>query len=100
MVENNEITCVIENTATFESKFYAEHGLSILIEDKKNKILFDTGSRSEVLQRNMGLLNGFEGLKSAVLSHGHHDHTGGLSLINNSPAHILMQEKPLYLNMF
>ncbi len=70
-----KLSCVIENTATFESKFYAEHGLSILIEYKNNKVLFDTGSTSEVLKRNMALLNGFEGLKSVVLSHGYHDHT-------------------------
>ena len=91
-----KLSCVIENTATFESKFYAEHGLSILIEDKNNKVLFDTGSTPEVLKRNITLLNGFEGLKSVVLSHGHHDHTGGLSYVmNNSPAEILMHEKAL-----
>ncbi len=91
-----KITCVVENTAAFASEFYAEHGLSILIEDGKNKILFDTGNSPEVLQKNMGLLNGFDDLNLAVLSHGHNDHTGGLSLIlNNTPAHILMEERAL-----
>lgn len=91
-----KITCVVENTATFASEFYAEHGLSILIEDGKTKVLFDTGNSPEVLKKNMGLLNGFKDLNYVVLSHGHDDHTGGLSYIfKNTSADILMHEKAL-----
>ncbi len=73
-----EITCVIDNTASFGSKFHAEHGLSILIEDNDEKILFDTGRTPEILKYNLSMLNGFDNLKYIVLSHGHHDHVGGL----------------------
>ncbi len=91
-----KLTCVIENTATFASAFYAEHGLSILIEDGNTKVLFDTGNSPEVLKKNMEILNGFEGLRCVVLSHGHDDHTGGLPyIIDNSSADILMHEKAL-----
>ena len=57
-----KISCVVENTATFASEFYAEHGLSILIENGDTKVLFDTGNNPEVLKKNMELLNGFENL--------------------------------------
>ena len=86
-----KLTCVIENTSTFASEFSAEHGLSILIEYGDSKILFDTGKSPEVLKKNMKLINGFEDLNYVILSHGHYDHTGGLSyLYNHCPAEILM----------
>ncbi len=86
-----KLTCVIENTSTFASEFSAEHGLSILIEYGDSKILFDTGKSPEVFKKNMKLLNGFEDLNYVILSHGHYDHTGGLSyLYNHCPADILM----------
>jgi len=91
-----KIFCVIENTAKFASEFYAEHGLSILIKYKSYKVLFDTGSTPDVLKKNIKLLNGLEGLKSVVLSHGHNDHTGGLSYVmNNSSADIFMHERAI-----
>ena len=89
-----KISCVVENTATFASEFYAEHGLSILIENGDTKVLFDTGNNPEVLKKNMELLNGFENLNHVVLSHGHNDHTGGLAyILNYTSADILMHEK-------
>ncbi len=91
-----KLTCVIENTATFASEFYAEHGLSILIEYEHSKILFDTGHSPKVLENNTELINGLEGLRYVVLSHGHNDHTGGLSyILENTTATILIHEKAL-----
>mgnify|MGYP001190502448 CR=1 FL=1 len=56
----------------------AEHGFSCLIETVNKKILFDTGQGS-VLINNIRALNIFEDIDMIVLSHGHYDHTGGLS---------------------
>ena len=39
--------------AKFSSEFYAEHGLSILIDNGDSKVLFDTGRSPEVLKHNM-----------------------------------------------
>ncbi len=97
-----KLTCVVENTATFSSEFWAEHGFSVLIEHEDSKILFDTGKSPEVLERNMGLLDGFNDLETVVLSHGHNDHTGGLTAIfRNCSADIFMHKaglKPKYLS--
>lgn len=88
-----KLICVNDNTAKFSSEFYAEHGLSILIEKGNFKILFDTGKSPEVLKHNMEQLNGFKDLKHVVLSHGHEDHTGGLSeVLNNSSANIYLHK--------
>ncbi len=91
-----KLTCVVENTASFSSEFWAEHGLSILVEHEDKNILFDTGRSPEVLEKNMNLLDGFNDLETVVLSHGHSDHTGGLStILKNSSADIYMHEKGL-----
>ncbi len=88
-----KLICVNDNTAKFSSEFYAEHGLSILIENGDFKVLFDTGKTPEVLKHNMEQLNGFKNLKHVVLSHGHEDHTGGLSqVLNNSSPNIYLHK--------
>ena len=90
------LSCVVENTATFASEFWAEHGFSVLIEHEDAKILFDTGKSPEVLKRNMTLIDGFKDLETVVLSHGHSDHTGGLpAVFKHSSADIFMHEKGL-----
>jgi 7,8-dihydropterin-6-yl-methyl-4-(beta-D-ribofuranosyl)aminobenzene 5'-phosphate synthase len=88
-----KLICVNDNIAKFSSEFYAEHGFSILIEKGDSKILFDTGKSPEVLKHNMEQLNGFNDLKQVVLSHGHGDHTGGLSqVLKNSSADIYLHK--------
>ena len=73
-----KITVIVENTA--EPPFQAEHGVSLLIEYGKRRILFDCGAGG-VLAYNAGLLGiELDDLSTIVLSHGHNDHTGGISL--------------------
>jgi 7,8-dihydropterin-6-yl-methyl-4-(beta-D-ribofuranosyl)aminobenzene 5'-phosphate synthase len=71
-----KITTLAENTA--QMNCLAEWGLSMFIETDGVKVLFDTGSgiaaahNAQLLGIDLGTAD------CIVLSHGHHDHTGGL----------------------
>lgn len=74
------ITVLIENTA-HGSGLRGEHGLSFWIECGDRCILFDTG-QSDLLARNARLLKiDLARTSAVVLSHGHYDHSGGLSTV-------------------
>lgn len=91
-----KISCVVDNQAGFRSIFHAEHGFSVLIENQNTKILFDFGKTPGLLKHNLNLLNGFNDLKYAVLSHGHYDHAGGLpAILNKDDISIIMHENAL-----
>ena len=72
-----KILTLIENLV-FQQGLFAEHGLSIYIENKNKKILFDTGQSGLFLQNAKTLGISIEDIDCLVLSHGHYDHTGGL----------------------
>lgn len=72
------ITTLSEDTAGGRG-LLAEHGLSYWIELGSRKILFDTG-QGLVLTANACRLNiPLEKTEAVIISHGHYDHTGGLS---------------------
>jgi 7,8-dihydropterin-6-yl-methyl-4-(beta-D-ribofuranosyl)aminobenzene 5'-phosphate synthase len=78
-MKNNKIklTIIIDNYVR-SSGLKAEHGWSMMIENGKEKILFDTGA-SDLVLHNLRYL-GFEPqiIDKIFISHGHYDHTGGL----------------------
>lgn len=77
-MNNLKITVLVENTAG-KLGVLAEHGLAYLIEIGGEKILFDSG-QGFVLKHNLSRLAlSLDDVKTVVLSHGHYDHTGGLS---------------------
>ncbi len=71
-----KITTLAENTA--EMGYLAEWGLSMFIEADGKKVLFDTGMG--VAAAHNARLFGIDlsTVDKIVISHGHHDHTGGL----------------------
>lgn len=71
------ITTLSENTAN-QGNILAEWGLSILVEAYGLKVLVDTG-RSFSAVHNAGTMGiDLSTIDYIVISHGHHDHTGGL----------------------
>lgn len=87
-----KITVLSENTSV--SPAASEHGLSLLIETKGYKLLFDTGA-SPLFAENAEKLNvDLSDAAFAVISHGHYDHGGGLGkfLDINSSAPVYIRE--------
>ncbi|MBS6397024.1 MAG: MBL fold metallo-hydrolase [Clostridiales bacterium] len=71
------ITALMENTSGNEC-CATEHGLSLYVETKRHRILFDTGQSGLFAENAKALGIDLEAVDLAVLSHGHYDHSGGL----------------------
>ena len=56
-----------------------EHGLSLLLEARGLKLLFDTGQSEIFLENTRSLGIDLSDLDAVVVSHGHYDHGGGLA---------------------
>ena len=73
------ITVLVDNYAPFPAGLTAEYGLSLLLEYRGVRVLFDTGLTGKPLidsMRALGLRP--EDVDMVFLSHRHVDHTGGL----------------------
>jgi 7,8-dihydropterin-6-yl-methyl-4-(beta-D-ribofuranosyl)aminobenzene 5'-phosphate synthase len=63
----------------------AEWGFSAIVEVDGNRILFDTGLRSETVIKNAALLGiDLSDITEVVISHHHEDHIGGLLNLRNT----------------
>jgi 7,8-dihydropterin-6-yl-methyl-4-(beta-D-ribofuranosyl)aminobenzene 5'-phosphate synthase len=71
-----KITTLAENTA--EAGYLAEWGLSMFIEADGVKVLFDTGMGIAAVHNAQLFGIDLGTVDKIVISHGHHDHTGGL----------------------
>lgn len=87
-----EFKFLVENK-TEADDILAEHGLSIYIDTGDKKILFDAGA-SDVFAANAERMKvDLTQVDLAVVSHGHHDHTGGI------PAFCRINRKaPVYIH--
>ena len=74
-----KLTILVDNNVLQSKNLLGEHGLSFYIETDNKKILFDTGySDAFLINANKMGINLLD-LDYIVLSHGHYDHTWGLS---------------------
>lgn len=72
------IVSLIENTPGYTGCAY-EHGLCLYIETEHHRLLADTGA-SDAFIRNAEMLGiDLTAVDTVILSHGHYDHTGGVS---------------------
>lgn len=71
------IKALVENN-TVNEKLGTEHGLSIYIETKKHRILFDLGASNLFVNNAKELGIDLSTVDTVVISHGHSDHGGGL----------------------
>lgn len=88
-----KIVVLMEDTCG-NANCYFEHGLSLYIETKKHRILFDTGASAKTLDNAIRLGIDLTKVDIVVLSHGHYDHAGGILEFSklNSKAVIYMQK--------
>ena len=74
-----KVTILCDNNTRIDRYFYGEPGFSALIEEAGRKILLDTGY-TDIFLRNAQLLGlDLKEIDSLIFSHGHDDHTRGLS---------------------
>lgn len=79
--EGIKITVLYDNYV-YEKGLNADWGFSCLVEGMEKTILFDTGTRSDILLHNVKQMNvNLEEVEQVVISHEHGDHTGGLSSV-------------------
>lgn len=73
---------VLYDNYIFTEGTISDWGFACLIEGTEKTILFDTGTKSEVLWHNAEKLNAdLHKVEQIVLSHNHRDHTGGLQSV-------------------
>ena len=83
---------VLSDNRSNDSRLSTEHGLSILLQTERHKILLDTGA-SDVFIRNAELLGmNLSDVDYVFISHGHSDHAGGLRyfLEHNQKAQVIV----------
>ncbi len=87
------IKTLVENTSVSDA-YRSEHGLSIYIETKKHKLLFDLGASGLFAENAEKIGIDLAAVDTVVISHGHYDHGGGLkTFLNiNKRARIYLQQ--------
>lgn len=86
-MKNIKLTIIVDDLNGAEPGYLKSFGSSLLIELNNQKILFDTGTKEDVLLKNLFNygINPSE-IQSVILSHNHYDHTNGLSgILKHNP---------------
>lgn len=80
-----KITVICENRSLITRNILGEHGFAALIERNNERILLDTGQGMTLKPNAAALGINLSDIQKIVISHGHFDHTGGLTDI--APPH-------------
>ncbi|WP_285394867.1 MBL fold metallo-hydrolase [Lysinibacillus sp. fls2-241-R2A-57] len=87
-----KITAILENSK-LEKKLTAKHGLSLYIETEQMNIIFDLGPDHSYIKNAQALGIDLNKANAVIISHGHSDHIGGLSYLDEVNKHA-----PIYLS--
>ena len=69
---------ILSDNRSSDSRLSTEHGLSILLETERHKILLDTGASDVFIKNAEHLGIDLSDVDYVFISHGHSDHAGGL----------------------
>ena len=84
-----KIVTLMENTAA-DPALACGHGLSLYVETAEHRILFDMGPDDRFLDNARRLGVDLAAVDTAVLSHGHYDHAGGLAAFLSANDHAMV----------
>ena len=93
---NIRLIIIVDDLNGAEPGYLKSFGFSLLIELNKQKILFDAGTKEDVLLKNLKNygVNPSE-INAVILSHNHYDHTNGLSgILKDNP------DVPVYVHKY
>lgn len=76
-----KLTVLMDNNTYIDQYFLGEPAFSVYIEDGAEKILFDTGYSDAFIRNAEEMQIDLAALTCIVLSHGHNDHTRGLTFL-------------------
>jgi len=90
-----KITVLVDNNTLIDRYFFAEPGLSLLIEDDETTVLFDTGYSDIFLKNAFKMGKDLTTLDYLVLSHNHLDHTWGLEPLIKYFTELQIEQRPV-----
>lgn len=76
-----KLKVLVDNNTYIDQYYYGEPGVCYYMEDCEVKLLLDTGYSSIFLDNAEAMGVDLAQLDGVILSHGHNDHTGGLSYL-------------------
>jgi 7,8-dihydropterin-6-yl-methyl-4-(beta-D-ribofuranosyl)aminobenzene 5'-phosphate synthase len=101
IVGRARITVLCENSAGPISGTLGEHGFAALVEGDDFRILFDTGQGETLIHNAVRMNKDLHKVGTVALSHGHHDHTGGLlPLLRNCGAKQVLAHPALFSHRY
>ena len=97
MKETVVVTTLVENSVHVRG-LRAEHGLAFHIQTGRHSLLFDTGMSGLLVENARKLQVNLPDVEAIALSHGHNDHSGGLSAACEAAPHARLFLHPASLS--